>query len=412
MPQYITIKNFGPIKNVEKMEVKDFMVFIGERATGKSTIAKLIYFFRYTALEFNRDFYIRFHSNPPFNNLGVLYAGINLNWRNMELGLFRKEDTEIYFYYGNNQENYIKFISGNFIFGSALQRYIENKFEEIEVLRNTTKYSNDNLSKIKIDSYFENLFAENASFFNSEDLIYVPAQRTSIYSSQTNSSLLTDTISTHYRNLIEKCRRNILNKAEVKLFNGYLSYSDKILKGKVMLDSKTDSLILSDNVKIPLSNTSSGQQESSWILIVLQYLVSIGTNNFLVIEEPESHLDPKTQALIMEVIGLYANQIVSDKYNHVIITTHSPYILATVNNLMYAYQVAQMNLGDVTKVVPESLWLDPSRVAAYECKDGGIIDLIAEDGLIKNEELDRASIDINMVHNDLFAIENEVADEL
>jgi hypothetical protein len=79
---------------------------------------------------------------------------------------------------------------------------------------------------------------------------------------------------------------------------------------------------------------------------------------------------------------------------------------------MYAHQVGQEYPEQVKKVINESLWLDPSRVGAYECKDGGIVDLIVEDGLIMNEELDRASIDINRVHNELFAIQNEATHEL
>ena len=43
--QKITIKNFGPIDDVE-LEVKNFMVFIGPQASGKSTISKAIYFFK------------------------------------------------------------------------------------------------------------------------------------------------------------------------------------------------------------------------------------------------------------------------------------------------------------------------------------------------------------------------------
>ena len=43
--QKLIIRNFGPLENVE-LEVKDFMVFIGPQATGKSTIAKLVYYFK------------------------------------------------------------------------------------------------------------------------------------------------------------------------------------------------------------------------------------------------------------------------------------------------------------------------------------------------------------------------------
>ena len=43
--QKIIIKNFGPVKDAE-IEIKKVLILIGEQASGKSTIAKLIYFFK------------------------------------------------------------------------------------------------------------------------------------------------------------------------------------------------------------------------------------------------------------------------------------------------------------------------------------------------------------------------------
>jgi len=46
MNEKIIIKNFGPLKQLE-LDLKEIMVFIGPQASGKSTIAKLIHFFKY-----------------------------------------------------------------------------------------------------------------------------------------------------------------------------------------------------------------------------------------------------------------------------------------------------------------------------------------------------------------------------
>ena len=43
MPK-LTINNLGPVSACE-IEIKDFMVFTGPQASGKSTIAKSIFFF-------------------------------------------------------------------------------------------------------------------------------------------------------------------------------------------------------------------------------------------------------------------------------------------------------------------------------------------------------------------------------
>lgn len=43
--QRIEIRYLVPVQELE-MEIKDFNLLIGEQATGKSTVAKAIYFFR------------------------------------------------------------------------------------------------------------------------------------------------------------------------------------------------------------------------------------------------------------------------------------------------------------------------------------------------------------------------------
>ncbi len=50
----LIINNFGPIKKVE-LDIKDYLIFIGPQASGKSTISKSVYFFRSL-----RDDWIRF----------------------------------------------------------------------------------------------------------------------------------------------------------------------------------------------------------------------------------------------------------------------------------------------------------------------------------------------------------------
>lgn len=47
MKEYITIKNFGPLKNIDNFEIKPFTFLIGESASGKSTLMKIIAMMRY-----------------------------------------------------------------------------------------------------------------------------------------------------------------------------------------------------------------------------------------------------------------------------------------------------------------------------------------------------------------------------
>ena len=68
----LEIRNFGPIKN-EALIIKDFMVFIGPQASGKSTISKSIFFFKSL-----RDDLIRFVMESAENDTGLILRRFGL----------------------------------------------------------------------------------------------------------------------------------------------------------------------------------------------------------------------------------------------------------------------------------------------------------------------------------------------
>lgn len=47
MKEFITIKNFGPLTNIDNLEIKQFTLLIGESASGKSTLMKVVAMMRY-----------------------------------------------------------------------------------------------------------------------------------------------------------------------------------------------------------------------------------------------------------------------------------------------------------------------------------------------------------------------------
>ena len=47
MEEFITVKKFGPLKNIEDLEIKQFTFLIGESASGKSTLMKVVAMMRY-----------------------------------------------------------------------------------------------------------------------------------------------------------------------------------------------------------------------------------------------------------------------------------------------------------------------------------------------------------------------------
>ena len=183
--------------------------------------------------------------------------------------------------------------------------------------------------------------------------------------------------------------------------------SESIIVGSYFNDEdEGDKIRISKQNYIKLLFASSGQQEAVWIIQMILLLILNKQKVFIVIEEPEAHLFPEAQKNIINLITLLAN--VND--NQVFITTHSPYLLTSLNNLVYAYQVGQKHPEKVSKIVDKQLWLNPEKLQAYfvggKDNKGKIRSIIDPDlKIIQAEEIDGASRMINQEFDQLFNLE-------
>ena len=136
---------------------------------------------------------------------------------------------------------------------------------------------------------------------------------------------------------------------------------------------------------------------------MIYYFILYNKKTFTIIEEPEAHLYPEAQKEIIELISLLSNS----NDNQVIVTTHSPYILSSLNNLIYAKNIKNNeNIKEVEKIVDKKIWLDSDKINAYLIKNGqaeNILDF--ELKLIKAEKIDSASEQINSIYDKLFDLE-------
>ena len=167
------------------------------------------------------------------------------------------------------------------------------------------------------------------------------------------------------------------------------------MKGIYKNESGKEYLQLEDGSLIPIENTSSGQQEVLRIVQEIYLSINEGKRRFRVIEEPEVHLYPKSQKELVEFLArlskITSDNNADDKSSKLLITTHSPYILASFNNLMYAAKV-----GIENEKINSILWIHQNQIRAYKLEGGFAEDIIDyELGLIRNEEIDEASSIIN-----------------
>ena len=179
--------------------------------------------------------------------------------------------------------------------------------------------------------------------------------------------------------------------------------------GEIKFERDQEFVETKDGRSIPFTALSSGQQEllPMWLLVDFysDREMRSDAGELLYIEEPEAHLFPEAQSVLMDFL---IGNLVSKKDNrNLILTTHSPYILAKLNNYLLAGQVGS-NLKKspkVSKVVSKELWLIPSRVKAYAFSKGVLTDIMDGDGLIDAEYIDSVSAEVSETFTELLDIQ-------
>jgi hypothetical protein len=151
----------------------------------------------------------------------------------------------------------------------------------------------------------------------------------------------------------------------IEEFLNELLCSDECLEVMRVGDIRTPIIYVKTKTgrKVPLHQAPSDIRES--IVLVLSLTTSgIGVPNIIFIEEPEAHLHPRAITKLARLIGLGVNN-----GKKVIISTHSDYLLESINNLISLSKIKE----EARKYgFNESEVIDPGSVAAYLVKfEGG-----------------------------------------
>jgi AAA15 family ATPase/GTPase len=442
MKQKIIIKNFGPIKDVE-MEIDDFTIFIGPQTSGKSTIAKSVFFF--LSLRDDMQIYLQraFDDNKIedevngfskviFRKIIEYWGGYNSDDDGFELRYWYSDDIWIEIKsekHGHKYGHTIRFSPTFIEHTQGAIRYLKMRASSFYENSNKFSTSNDLAQKDferdralkKLKNNLEDIFG----FGN--DLLFIPAGRSILSTlSEQIQNIAPKSLDSLMKVFIERINasKGINGSDEFETINFYSDSPDKHEEGTVLLlktlcesilqgsyfydhfEDGGDKIKLSNQNYIQLLFASSGQQETVWIIQMVLLLILNKQKVFIVIEEPEAHLFPKTQKDILNLIVLLSNT--SD--NKIFITTHSPYILTSLNNNIYAYQVGQQNEEKVDKIIDKRLWMNPKKVQAYfvggEGNKGKIRSIIDPDlKIIQSEEIDSASSINNNEFDQLFDLE-------
>lgn len=87
---------------------------------------------------------------------------------------------------------------------------------------------------------------------------------------------------------------------------------------------------------------------------------------------------------------------------------HSPYILTTLNNLLYASELGKKKRDQVRKVIPMKYWVQFEDVGAWFVKNGTVTSIMDKKlKQIKAEKIDEVSRRLNRDYDKLLDLEYE-----
>lgn len=403
----IKIRNFATISNLDLVLDKKIDIVIGAQASGKSTLAKTIYFCRKM-----KDYMLEYLADPK--NFTSVHPNEYFSYflkyiRKQFMGCFgttkHMRPFQIDFFYNWSSEESetspnIKKVSlvldqsgfVKVVFSRTLADIVRKLIEETTNLyRNAFVHDPYSIESLLVDlktrhvvkSHFSAVISDVLE--DGDEILYIPAGRSILatLSEQLNDLdvSIMDLPLQEFVTLIKDTKKRFGTKIPdivsnyTKTVDGQIKNSDvktayelirEILRGDYVNDSDGEKLYYKNNEYVKLMYASSGQQEVLWILLLIFIKILEQKKVFLVLEEPEAHLFPSAQKSIVDLIALLVNSTESS----VLITTHSPYILTSMNLCIYSAKIENRIVGNSNPVVYRRLRISPSKVDAFMISNG------------------------------------------
>lgn len=374
------------------IDIRKVTILIGEQATGKSTIAKLLAACRYLSFITNFDYFEK--SDDSAFSWGLIYWGLDD---------YVKSDTYIYY----SSEHYT--FEGK-AFKTSYDPHVEKETNDrsydIKItFKETSAAFNKLIDELRDLNGGEDQFSISEtpiSFFQNkvaaviDNPIYLPVER----GLQSLFSLGKSTIQNLSEALFEqlakldKITRQYKDETEIAPLDIY--YKNDHGKGYVKKQNGEE--------YFDLSRGASGYQSTIPVVLAIKYYNQFKKKRkTFLIEEPELNLFPNAQKKLIE----FLIENVNIHEHRVFLTTHSPYILTSLNNLIYSQVVSVVNEEETNKVIARSNQINPNDVSAYMLSVNGTCEdiLDKEEHLILAERIDAISNILNEQFDKLLTIE-------
>ena len=436
MESKLIVKNFGPINNVE-LDLRNVNVFIGPQASGKSALAKL-----YTIFKAPRKFFYK--SDLDKNEILILddekaskdFANVLAEYN---IKSFLKPETEIIL---DSELHSFEYINGEVAYYPKLKvehDYILNLSLDFDANKNdienrllaiADKFIVFSINATKVlriegeekDAHF--LLHQVIARLDKKNCRSVLNELKSIEEDLSTNTALYIPAERIFSNLIKKYSLNLLlNKVpipkhilsfgaeleKIELKEIPLRFIQKGLVYKIV--DGEDRVFINETHSFLLDEAASGIQSVIPILLPILAKKSLKHRSF-VIEEPELNLFPEAQYELIQFLESNRTDSQWEDWGTIhTYTTHSPYILSALNNLLYANKVKDLLTSDndkspeeIDKIIKKIVKarIKPDSFSAYQiCKGSAESIFSRETGLIKENYIDAISDKIDDDFNDL-----------
>jgi predicted ATP-dependent endonuclease of OLD family len=404
---HIIIKNVGPIKKVE-LDLNKINVFMGPQSSGKSTIAKIISYCSWyeknviLTSKLTKDFYkelLEFHNlednyfgessyiEYKSNNCHIIFPGKD------EEKLEVKVTVNIDNVFKNEKIEYIP-AERNFVTIPGIGKYNESRNNVLSFLYDWFEAKRE-IIKEKTFIYPIKSLNQNAYYYNQEedsDNVIIE-NGTEIKLRHASSGLMSVTPLVVVFDYILRTiysKKRIKSPFEVINIQSKIDNYDETIKGRIKkLVDGIENLRSYLNKDLPLSFDEQDIDKMQNELNKALGFDSDYNYSKVIIEEPELNLFPDTQKDLIYYMLSVLNK--EEREHQLVLTTHSPYVLFSLNNCMMG--------GLVKDKIPEDKrnefesyhsWIDPKKVSIYEIHDGELKSIQDEDGIIEDNYLNKA----------------------
>lgn len=368
----ILIDKLGPITDSE-ITVKPFMVFTGDSGLGKSYTAFFVYNLTSALTAYRLQEFITQKVKGSHKELDVKFKDFRL-WLN------------------TNTSAYIGYLLGYSDFSCQVNYVFDIDDDSPLNVKCLDEDENTNFSRCSINGNIEVFpmhLADNAllmsitlakylsnqifGLYYVRQLLLPPARAAFIGSNMTTSIGMYREFLRQFDDLKTPTR---MAAPDLQLYSNYIA---KLVDGKIVVENGNIFIMFNSGEKIPVSAAASSVKELMPFLLLFQNGKSL--YNSMLFEEPEAHVHPKKQSIVMDMLTRCINNGMMIQ-----MTTHSDYMLNRMNQLLLLGEIRKASNKDFEQFCEKhhhnkKLYLDKINVGSYYFRRDGDIVKIEEQNL-------------------------------